>query len=108
LAEQLDAAGLWPLTRYVAVHLEARCTRCGRCVQRCPFKAFKFEDAANVRKHDAAGKKKERRAVHFDSRLCRGCGVCSTGCPENAIEMIRLDDVASAWESRLGWKTLKS
>jgi len=102
LAEQLDAAGLWPLTRYVAGHFEARCTSCGRCVKRCPFEAFKLGDAANAHQPDSTGKKKDKRSVHLDSRLCRGCGVCSTGCPENAIEMIRLDDVESAWESRLG------
>jgi len=102
LAEEMDAAGLWPLTRYVAGHLETRCTSCGRCVKRCPFKAFEFAEAANARQPDAIGQKKAKRPVHFNSRLCRGCGVCSTGCPENAIEMIRLAQVASAWESRLG------
>jgi ferredoxin len=102
LAEQLDAARLWPLTRYVAGHLVERCTGCGSCVKRCPFKAFAYGNSKNVLKHDPVGKKKEKRTVHFDSSLCRGCGVCSTGCPEDAIEMIRLDQVESAWESRLG------
>ena len=102
LAEQLDAAGLWPLTRYVADHLEKCCTSCGRCVKRCPFKAFTFGDSKNVVKHDSIGKTKEKRTVRLDSSLCRGCGVCSTGCPENAIEMIRLEQVESAWDSRLG------
>lgn len=101
LAEQQDAARLWPLTRYVADHLVERCTACGRCVKRCPFKSFAYENSKNALKRDSIGKKKEKRPVHFDSSLCRGCGVCSTGCPENAIEMIGLDHVKSAWESRL-------
>jgi len=102
LAEQLDVAGLWPLTRYVAKHLETRCTSCGRCVKRCPFDAFKFRNASTAPQPDSISQKKEKRTVVFDSQLCRGCGVCSTGCPENAIEMIRLEQVESAWESRLG------
>ena len=102
LAEQLDAARLWPLTRYVAGHLVDRCTSCGQCVRRCPFKAFAYVNSDKTLKHDSTGKTKEKRTVYFDSSLCRGCGVCSTGCPENAIEMIRLDQVESAWESRLG------
>ncbi|CAB1058660.1 hypothetical protein D1BOALGB6SA_3416 [Olavius sp. associated proteobacterium Delta 1] len=101
LAQHLDAAKLWPLTRYVAGHLVKRCTGCGSCVKRCPFKAFAYGNSKNVLKRDSVGKKKEKRTVQFDSGLCRGCGVCSTGCPENAIEMIRLDHVASAWQSRL-------
>jgi ferredoxin len=102
LAEKLDVGGLWPLTRYVAKHLETRCTSCGRCVKRCPFDAFKFRDASTAPQPDPNSRKKAKRTVVFDSRLCRGCGVCSTGCPENAIEMIRLEQVASAWQSRVG------
>ena len=101
LAEQRDAAKLWPLTRYVADHLVERCTSCGNCVKRCPFQAFTYGDSNRARNRESVGKKKERRTILFDKSLCRGCGVCSTGCPENAIEMIRLDHVESAWESRL-------
>jgi len=102
LAEQQNAAKLWPLTCYVADHIVASCTGCGNCVKRCPFKAFAFGNPKNVTKRDSSGKKKNKRTVHLDSSLCRGCGVCSTGCPENAIKMIRLDQVESAWENRLG------
>jgi ferredoxin len=101
LAEQQDAAKLWPLTRYVAGHLVERCTSCGSCVKRCPFKAFTYGNSENMHKRDSAGKKKKRRTILFDKSLCRGCGVCSTGCPEDAIEMIRLQHVESAWQSRL-------
>jgi Pyruvate/2-oxoacid:ferredoxin oxidoreductase delta subunit len=35
-------------------------------------------------------KNRNKPAVCFDTNLCRGCGVCSTGCPAEAIEMIPL------------------
>jgi NAD-dependent dihydropyrimidine dehydrogenase PreA subunit len=101
LAQQQNAAKLWPLTRYVAGQLMARCTGCGNCVKRCPFGAFAYGDSKNVLKRDSIGTKKIKRTVHLDSSLCRGCGVCSTGCPENAIDMIRLEQVESAWERQL-------
>jgi len=101
LAEQLDAARLWPLTRYVAGHLAQRCTGCGRCVKRCPFKAFTFEDTKNMLQSASGAAKPAKRSVLYDSTKCRGCGVCSTGCPEDAIEMNRLDLVESAWENRI-------
>jgi MinD superfamily P-loop ATPase len=33
----------------------------------------------------------KNRKIHFHTNLCRGCGVCSTACPEEAIAMIPLD-----------------
>jgi ferredoxin len=101
LAQQQNAAKLWPLTRYVADHLAARCTGCGNCVKRCPFNAFAYGKPKEMPKHDSIGTKKSKRTVHFNNSLCRGCGVCSTGCPETAIEMIRLEQVESAWERQL-------
>ena len=101
LAEQLYAARLWPLTRYVAGHLVEQCTGCGNCVKRCPFKAFTYGSAEKTPRLESGGKQKEKRPIYFDSSLCRGCGVCSTGCPVDAIEMIRLEHVESAWASRL-------
>jgi ferredoxin len=101
LAEHQDAAKLWPLTRYVAVYIDDRCTACGTCVRRCPFGAFSFGKSDSKRPGSSVRKKREKRPVILDRNLCRGCGVCSTGCPENAIEMIRLDDVESAWENQL-------
>ena len=102
LAEQLDAAKLWPLSRYVAGHLVERCSSCGKCIRRCPFKAFAYGDILNLHKSASVAAKQVKRPVLYDSSKCRGCGVCSTGCPEDAIEMISLDQVESAWERRLG------
>jgi len=101
LAEQQAAGKLWPLTRYVADHHIERCTSCGNCVKRCPFKAFTYGVSKPARKSGSFGPQKEKRAILYDSSLCRGCGVCSTGCPDNAIEMVRLEHVESAWQSRL-------
>ena len=30
--------------------------------------------------------------VAFDKELCRGCGLCATGCPDGAIAMAPLAD----------------
>ena len=100
LAEQQGAAKLWPLTRYVAGHLVERCTSCGKCVRRCPFKAFTFEVTKKMLQSASGAAKQAKRSVFYNSSKCRGCGVCSTGCPEDAIEMIRLKHVESAWGSR--------
>ena len=98
LAGQLEAAGLWPLSRYVAAHLADRCIACGRCAKRCPFEAFRY---SNINALQPDGSPKGRRSIFFERSLCRGCGVCSTGCPENAIEMIRLERVKAPWENLL-------
>ena len=84
LAEHRNAQQLWPLSRYVARYLKDRCIACGRCIKRCPFQAFTFAE-----KNQAA--KPKSRIIHFNQNLCRGCGVCSTGCPEEAIEMIGIE-----------------
>jgi Pyruvate/2-oxoacid:ferredoxin oxidoreductase delta subunit len=90
LAQQLSAQKLWPLTRYAAHHLEDRCTRCGRCVRRCPFQAIATHKTNKGEAAMQGEKSRQKRPVHFDADLCRGCGVCSTGCPAEAIEMIFL------------------
>jgi Pyruvate/2-oxoacid:ferredoxin oxidoreductase delta subunit len=91
LAEKENASKLWPLTRYKASHLVDRCTACGRCVKRCPFQAFLIDKTKSAASSEVASDKKHNKKVAFDKSLCRGCGVCSTGCPEGAIEMVRLD-----------------
>jgi len=104
LAERVDARQLFPLTRYTARRLKDRCTLCGRCVKRCPFGAFEIvrpsETDASSGPQKSNGKKRGIDIV-FDSRLCRGCGLCSTTCPEEAIKMVRLPGVKAPWEARL-------
>jgi Pyruvate/2-oxoacid:ferredoxin oxidoreductase delta subunit len=73
-AQQLGAADIWPVRRYVAVVDPGSCTSCGRCAHRCPFGALTFKKGSDP-------------AVRLDPAICRGCGLCSTGCPDGAIEM---------------------
>ena len=91
LAQRLSAQKLWPMTRYVAHRIENRCIRCGKCARRCPFQAF----TANKSKTNPSGlaedKDRQQLLIRFDADLCRGCGVCSTGCPAEAIEMLTLN-----------------
>lgn len=54
-------------------HFElARCTRCNRCVEECPFGALAV---------DADGLPR-----HFPSR-CRRCGTCFGACPERVVSL---------------------
>jgi Pyruvate/2-oxoacid:ferredoxin oxidoreductase delta subunit len=82
LAEHRNAQNLWPLSRYFARHLKDRCIVCGRCAKRCPFQAFTSEKSRASR---------APKSIQFNANLCRGCGVCSTGCPEEAIEMMAIE-----------------
>jgi Pyruvate/2-oxoacid:ferredoxin oxidoreductase delta subunit len=45
---------------------------------------------------------KPEKQIVFYRDLCRGCGVCATGCPEDAIEMIPLNDNRSLWDKISG------
>ncbi len=59
---------------YVAGIDEARCVRCGRCAEVCPFKAVALNDDGGY-------------AV--DVEICMGCAVCQGGCESRAIELAR-------------------
>ena len=91
LAKRYDAQNIWPLSRYIAQHLTDRCAVCGLCARRCPFKAFSAEEAEPDGKNHSQKSVKKSKKIHFKKALCRGCGVCSTACPEAAIAMIPLD-----------------
>jgi Pyruvate/2-oxoacid:ferredoxin oxidoreductase delta subunit len=81
VSARLGAEKLWPRSRYLARHLTDECTACGRCARRCPFGAF----AASTR--EAADAEAAHLEITFHAEFCRGCGVCSTGCPADAIVM---------------------
>lgn len=74
----------WPETRYRARLTPETCTACGKCIRRCPFGLFAFKNAAE--------NKKKKRKIRFNADPCRGCGLCATGCKDNAIEMISLEN----------------
>jgi Pyruvate/2-oxoacid:ferredoxin oxidoreductase delta subunit len=80
-AQKLGSKGVWPRSRYVAVHDSERCNLCGACVKRCHFAAF-YHDGAVV---EIDGKAK--KSVAFDPARCWGCGLCANTCPSEAIAM---------------------
>ncbi|MGD2206044.1 MAG: hypothetical protein PVH17_04615, partial [Anaerolineae bacterium] len=45
-AQELGSKGVWPRSRYVAVHDPEACNLCGTCVKRCHFDAFYHDDSA--------------------------------------------------------------
>ncbi len=94
LARELHAEKLWPLTRYLAKVDEALCTACGRCVNRCPFEAI----AIDTPDEQPPETENPQPSIHFNADLCRGCGVCSTGCREGAISMFKLEGMDSLFD----------
>ncbi len=94
-AERLGVAAVWPRRRYRAAVAAAACTLCGRCVRRCPFAALSLGDAptdaaevvASAPDGPGAAAAGRRQSLLFSAELCRGCGLCATGCPEGAIAM---------------------
>ncbi|MCP4749436.1 MAG: 4Fe-4S dicluster domain-containing protein [Proteobacteria bacterium] len=53
------------------------CTLCGTCEDRCPVGAIKVGD-------DAA---------EMDVKSCLGCGACIAGCEDEAVQLIKRDEV---------------
>ena len=53
----------------VAVDLE-KCTRCGKCVQRCSFGALRMG---------------QEGLLHAPGKSIEECGICRLVCPEDAI-----------------------
>jgi ferredoxin len=94
-ARLLDVADLWPTRRHRARVDAASCTVCGRCASRCPFGALVvtraegggIADERQAVAHRAGVPEEKRRSLLFSAGECRGCGLCATGCPENAIVM---------------------
>lgn len=84
-AQELGSKGIWPRSRYVAVHDPALCNLCGACVKRCHFDAFYHDGTTLV----VEGKAKDN--VRYDPARCWGCGLCANTCPSTAIRMQPLD-----------------
>jgi Pyruvate/2-oxoacid:ferredoxin oxidoreductase delta subunit len=80
-AQELGSKGVWPRSRYVAIHDAERCNLCAACVKRCHFDAF-FHDGTVV---EIDGKAEKN--IVYDSERCWGCGLCANTCPSQAIVM---------------------
>lgn len=80
-AQELDSKGVWPRSRYVALHVAERCNLCGACVKRCHFDAF-YHDGTVI---EIGGKLKKN--VQYEPERCWGCGLCANTCPSEAIVM---------------------
>jgi len=78
LSQRLNVQKYWPLSRYVAHPPNEDCIKCGKCVRRCPF---------GIISQDKNIKEKKPLVPVIDIDQCRGCGVCATGCPEDAIKL---------------------
>jgi len=59
-------------SEYIASDDPQNCTDCGKCVQRCQFKARRLQDGA----------------MRFDRTRCFGCGLCVTTCPNGSICLV--------------------
>jgi Pyruvate/2-oxoacid:ferredoxin oxidoreductase delta subunit len=82
-ARDLDSKGVWPRSRYIAVHDREKCNLCGLCVQRCHFDAF-YQDPAPEKPTG-----KTVTDVRYAPDRCWGCGLCANTCPTEAISMER-------------------
>ena len=65
-------------SRYIANDDPQTCINCGKCAERCQFKARRMQD----------GKKA------FDANHCFGCGLCVTTCPSGSISLQERDAVS--------------
>jgi ferredoxin len=71
LYENPAGAVTWPLQTKTVKLTHSLCTRCGRCVKRCPFALFTL----NNNHADA------------DTSRCIGCGLCVNTCPSGALTL---------------------
>ncbi|MBI5000596.1 MAG: hypothetical protein HZB92_03585 [Euryarchaeota archaeon] len=64
---------------YIVEKDECKCINCGKCIEKCHFKAHEKYD----------GK------VIFAPQKCYGCGLCVTCCPKTALKLIKREAQAS-------------
>jgi len=79
----------------------SRCTLCGKCVASCPFKAIEA-GVEKRRKVVSEGITPEPKVIFqtvpvikqvvSTNNFCRGCGICSRVCPNDAIKPIKNSD----------------
>jgi NAD-dependent dihydropyrimidine dehydrogenase PreA subunit len=88
-AAVLGSKGAWPHSRFIAAYDQEKCDRCGACVRRCHFGAFRQDGMAGKRDDG------EREIVTYDPALCWGCGLCANTCPNGAVAMRSLVSTSS-------------
>jgi dihydropyrimidine dehydrogenase (NAD+) subunit PreA len=72
-----------------------RCSRCGRCVELCPYAALSWEEATP---EPAPGDGRSGRPPRLSREACFGCGWCLGHCPKDAIRMVHADTGAVVWD----------
>ncbi|MEL7566337.1 MAG: 4Fe-4S binding protein [Dehalobacterium sp.] len=70
---KLGTKGKWPKSNYIVHFNDSMCSSCGRCVERCHFAAWSFDEDGDT--------------IKFNPALCWGCGLCANTCPTGAIKM---------------------
>lgn len=60
-------------SKYIATHNRDTCIDCGKCIERCQFKARAFEN----------GK------LMFNAARCFGCGLCTSTCPTKSTSLVK-------------------
>ncbi|MCP4542860.1 MAG: hypothetical protein GY832_37545, partial [Chloroflexi bacterium] len=63
-AQELGSQGVWPRSRYIAIHDRELCDLCGACVKRCHFEAF-YHDGSTVKTNGQV-----KQNVLFDPAKC--------------------------------------
>ncbi len=63
-------------SRFMASVSEFKCTLCEECIDRCFFDAISLDQ--------------EEGAIHISEDDCMGCGICKTGCQEEAIRLVEI------------------
>ncbi len=59
-------------SRFVAEDNRGKCKACGKCADRCVFRARVFKEGE----------------LQYDRTKCFGCGLCISTCPTNAIALV--------------------
>ena len=60
-------------SEYIAQLDKEKCTNCRKCINKCQFGAMNFSTSTNE--------------VYINELTCFGCGVCRTGCTQDAITL---------------------
>ena len=91
----VNETGSWRETKPL-IHHEP-CTGCGLCATFCPDMAIKRIDdmddpiggiPADRRPVPRSAKHVGEQQIAVDYRYCKGCGICETECPIDAIDMV--------------------